>query len=473
MANCFNKLMSDGVFPDSLKIAKVTPIYKSGTKTDPGNYRPISVLPVISKIFEKILHKRLLNYLNSFDFLTERQYGFRAKNNTTAATIDLIAKVRDNIDRKNVALGVFIDLKKAFDTVSHKLLLEKLENIGIKGNALQIFKSYLTNRLQIVKIDNIESKALPITYGVPQGSILGPLLFLIYINNITELGLHGHLTLYADDTCLFYFGANIHDAILRAQKDLNVLHEWFKHNLLTINISKTSYIIFKAKNKIIPLHDPLTIDNIPLEQKTHEKYLGLRIENSLTWNKQIDYIINKISSLSGSLRNIRQCIPRKLRFNIYNALVKSHLLYLIEIWGSTSKTKIQELQRAQNKIIKILFCYPYLTPTCKIFDETQLMNIKQLYMYNTCILIRKIINGTIHTNVKFIKKSQISNRSLRRPSLLVLPRPRTNYAKKDITYEGAKFYNSLPSHIKNVSSFSGFKSQLSKYIIETSHYPTG
>ncbi|KAJ8730285.1 hypothetical protein PYW07_017323 [Mythimna separata] len=332
-----------------------------------------------------------------------------------------------------------------------------------------MFKSYLTNRSQVVKIDNVESSALPITYGVPQGSILGPLLFLIYINNITELGLNGHLTLYADDTCLFYFEKNVHDAIARAQEDLKILFEWFQHNLLTVNITKTCYIIFKAKNKIIPLHDPLTIDNIPLEKKTYEKYLGLRMESGLTWNKQIDYIKNKISSLVGSLRNVSQCIPKKLRFSIYNSLVKSHLLYLIEIWGSAGKTKLQELQRLQNRVIKTLFRYPYLTPTHKIFKETKLMNISQLYVYNTCILIRKIIDGAIHTNLTFTKKCHITKRSLRRPSLLVLPKTRTNYARKNITYEGVQLYNKLPSHIKNVSSFNGFKSQLSKYILETTH----
>lgn len=463
---CFNKLIINGEFPDTLKIAKVTPIYKSGQKTDPGNYRPISVLPVLSKILEKILHKRLETYLQSINYISSQQYGFRPKSNTLTATIDLVTKIKYNIDNKNIVLGIFIDLKKAFDTVSHKLLLKKLENIGITGNALKIFASYLANRSQVVRIENYQSDALPITCGVPQGSILGPLLFLTYINNIHEIGLHGHITLYADDTCLFYFGSSVQNIISQAQSDLNSLFSWFQYNLLTINISKTCYIIFKAKNKTIPPHDSLKINNIPLQQKNAEKYLGLRMDSQLTWKSQIEHIKNKLSSLLGSLRHMVRCIPRRLRYTIYNALVKPHLLYLIEVWGSAAKTKLAEIQVAQNKIIKMLFHYPYLTPTKKIYTETKLMNIKQLYIYNICIFIRKTINKSIHTNVTFTKIKQVSKRSTRRASFIVLPKVRTNYGKKMVTFGGAQLYNKIPSNIKNVNSLNTFKSRLAQYIIK-------
>jgi hypothetical protein len=408
----------------------------------------------------------LLNYLDTLDFLSPRQYGFRPKSNTTAAIIDLVTKIKANLDQKKSVLGVFIDLKKAFDTVSHNLLLQKLECIGINGVALKMFKSYLTNRAQIVQIDNTQSTARFITHGVPQGSILGPLLFLIYINDIPKLGLHGHVTLYADDTCLFYIGNSLNETTTQAQQDLDKLFEWFQFNLLTINISKTSYIIFKTKNKTIPPHNSLKINDTFIEQKTQEKYLGLRLDNHLRWDKQIAYIKNKLASLTGSLRSINECVPRKLKYNIYNSLVKSHLLYLIEIWGTAAKTGLQELQRAQNKVIKALFCYPYSTSTTKIFKETKLMNIQQLYRYNTCILIRKILNKNIHTSLSFTQKSQLTKRKLRRPSLLVLPKIRTKLAKKSITFEGALLYNKLPSNIKNAESFQCFKSQLHDYIIQ-------
>lgn len=330
-----------------------------------------------------------------------------------------------------------------------------------------MFQSYLNNRFQVVKVGENQSKALPVTCGVPQGSILGPLLFLVYINNIQELDLHGHLTLYADDTCLFYFGSSIQILINQAQKDLNTLSIWFQQNLLTINESKTSYIIFRPKNKLIPPHKPLTVNNIPIQEKSNEKYLGLRIDNKLTWNNHIEHIRIKIMSVSGCIRNLVGCIPRNLRYTIYNTLVKPHLMYLIELWGSATKTRLANLQVAQNKVIKILFQYPFRTSTSKIYSETKIMTIQQLYIYQSCLLIRKIIDKNIHSSITFTKAKHLSQRRTRRASFLVLPKTRTSYGRKTLTYEGAQLYNNIPAHIKNVHSFNTFKIKLAEYVLKT------
>ncbi|CAF4942058.1 unnamed protein product [Pieris macdunnoughi] len=429
---CFNKLLHNGEFPDSLKKARVAPIHKSGPKTEPGNYRPISILPTISKILEKIIYSRLDTYLQTNNFIFKRQYGFRSKSSTLSATADLVSDIKQNIDSKKMVLGVFIDLKKAFDTVSHNLLLKKLECIGIKDRALKLFKSYLSNRTQIVKIGNAQSSEIPITCGVPQGSILGPLLFLIYINNIHELGLHGRITLYADDTCLFYFGSNIQTMVAQAQSDLNVLSSWFQQNLLTINISKTSYVIFKATNKLIPIFQPLKVQDVEINNKKWEKYLGLRMDTNLKWNFHISHIITKLKSLIGRFWSISKCIPQSVRHLIYNCLVKPHFIYLIEIWGTACKNKISTIQTLQNKLIKALFRYNFLTPTNKIYQETKIMTIKQLYVYSTCILIKKNLNNSLHSNLSFNKIKYTTTRNTRRASLLILPKPRTNYLKRSI-----------------------------------------
>lgn len=265
------------------------------------------------------------------------------------------------------------------------------------------FESYLTNRFQVVKIGNHHSQQNYVSVGVPQGSILGPLLFLIYINSIHELTLNGQVSLYADDTCLFYFGNCINELRRQAQEDLNKLLIWFQSNLLTINTAKTCYVIFKSRNKIVPPHAPLIIDGQILQQKESEKYLGLRLDCYLNWKIQIEHIRSKLSSLLGSLRNIVRCLPHRVRQTIYNSLVKPHLLYLVEIWGSAPKTNLKDLQIAQNKIIKMLFNYKYLTPSIKVYKKTQIMNIKQLYTYCSCILIRKILTKTIHSHITFTK----------------------------------------------------------------------
>lgn len=466
LTQCVNKCLSEGHFPDTLKYAKVTPIFKAGSKLSPGNYRPISVLPVLSKVFEKLLHNRLSLYLNSFNYLSQRQYGFRPKSNTLSAATDLITSLKTNIDKKHIALGIFIDLKKAFDTVSHSLLMNKLASIGITGNALKILESYLQGRRQVVKIGDNVSAPKDINCGVPQGSICGPLLFLIYINNIDKIGLKGHISLYADDTCLFYFGHSIDSIIQDAQEDLIILERWFLNNLLTINTSKTNYMIFAAKNKKISDHKPLSINGVNLNKVNEEKYLGLILDNQLTWKPHIEKTRSKILSLTGALRQIVRCFPLKVRHTIYNSLVKPHIEYLIELWGSAAKTNLEKLQRAQNRIIKVLFHYHYLTPTHKIYKETKLFNISDIYFYNTCILVRKILSKDLHTQITLTKNLQVRKRFLRRAQDLHIPSTRTNYGKKTIIHEGAKLYNSLPKDIKNTQSLLLFKKLLKCHILK-------
>lgn len=465
LTKCINKCLDEGTFPKSLKIAKVTPVYKSGTKSDPGNYRPISVLPVISKIYEKILYDRLKKFLESKNFLYKKQYGFRPNSNTLAATVDLVTQIKTKIDQKQITLGVFVDLKKAFDTVSHDLLLKKLKNIGITETAHDIFKSYLSDRYQMVKIGEYQSSPKLITYGVPQGSILGPLLFLIYINSINEIGLKGDVTLYADDTNLMYYGHSIETVIADAQTDLNLLNMWFQYNLLTININKTNYMIFAAKNKKIGNHKPLQINNQTIKRVEAEKYLGLTLDNQLTWKPHIAKIKSKIMSLTGTLRSIVQCFPRRVRFTIYNSLVKPHIDYLIEIWGSAAKTNLKQVQIAQNKLMKVLFNFDFLTNTNKMYKDTKILNVSQAYVYHTCILIRKILNKDIHTKICFTEKQQTMK--LRNANNLILRPPRTNYGKKCILYEGAQLYNKLPKGVKDTKTTAQFKKVLKLHLLNT------
>lgn len=462
LAACINRCLVDGTFPDALKMAKVSPIHKAGSRSDPNNYRPVSVLPVFSKIFERVLYSRLNSYLSEKNILIREQYGFRSKSSTLTATVDLITKIKTNIDKKNIVLGVFIDLKKAFDTVSHAKLLGKLRNIGITGTALKMFSSYLQNRRQVVKFDIYESSAQNVTYGIPQGSIIGPLLFLIYINNISKVGLTGHLTLYADDTCLFYFNKSINDAITEAQRDLDLLNEWLKYNLLTVNTSKTSYMVFSAKNKPIADFPSLSINNMAIHRSNYEKYLGLWIDEKLTWKHHIEHVASKLSSFLGALYKVASYIPNGTRTTIYNSLVKSHLEYLIEIWGSAAKSNLTYLQRMQNKIIKVLYHYHYLTPTVQIYKDTKFLNISQLYKYYTCVLVKNIVTNSIQSNIRINKK--VNTHNLRNRYKLELATARTNYGKKTVLSEGVQIFNALPNDLKECESTVLFKYMLKKHI---------
>lgn len=466
LVNCIDDCLSKGVFPDSLKLAKVTPIHKSGSKSDPNNFRPISVLPICSKIFEKVIYKRLDTYLTSIEYLCPNQYGFRPKSNTMTATIDLTTDIKRHIDQREIALGIFIDLKKAFDTVSHDILLWKLGNIGLTGVALDMFKSYLTNRHQLTRIGISESSKHAINCGIPQGSILGPLLFLIYVNDITDLKLYGNITLYADDTSLFYYGLSISDIIKQAQTDLDTLSKWFINNLLTINTNKTNYIIFTNKNKSIGNYNPLTINGEQINITDKEKYLGLILDKGLTWHPHIENVKLKITPLAGALRRIANNLPLKIKYTLYNTLVKPHLDYLVTVWGTAASRKIQELQATQNRIVKALFQYNYWTPTATLYKDTNIMNVRQLYKYHTCLLIRKIMRRETHTKITFVCNHQVRNYNLRRASYISTRsiNPRTAHGKKTIIFEGVNLFNKIPKDIRSMQSTILFKKCLRGYI---------
>ena len=244
-----NLSLNNGVFPNKLKIAKVTPIFKKGQKDNIGNYRPISVLPTFSKLLEKIVHCRLSSYLNSFNIIGNSQYGFREGRSTTAAVLSLTDYILKAFDDKNFVVGLFLDLIKAFETVDHSILLRKLEHIGVRGVALRWFQNYLKDRKQYVMFSDSKSELDQLFYSVPQGSILGPLLFNLYINDLTSLEINMNVTLFADDSCLYLANNNLETLINIINSDLLLVSDWLKCNKLTLNLEKSHYIVFSRRKK--------------------------------------------------------------------------------------------------------------------------------------------------------------------------------------------------------------------------------
>lgn len=228
-------MLQQGVFPDCLKIAKVIPVYKSGDASDPSNFRPISTLSTFSKIFEKLLVNRFISFINQNNILYKYQYGFRKGCSTTTATVELVEFLLSKIDSKCIVGGLFLDLKKAFDKLTHRILLQKLECYGFRGLANDIIKSYLTDRQQFVAIDGCRSSLQTVNVGVPQGSNIGPLLFLIYINDLGNLPLQGIPRLFADDTAIFYPSNDTPSIISSINSDLQILMQYFDCNLLSLN----------------------------------------------------------------------------------------------------------------------------------------------------------------------------------------------------------------------------------------------
>ena len=290
-----NMSMSSGIYPDKLKIAKVIPIYKKGSKSDVSNYRPISVLSCINKIYEKLLCKRLYKFLSIKKCLYKYQFGFRENHSTLQALIETVDNIKSDIDNNNIVCGIFADLSKAFDTVDHSILIKKIDYYGIRGVANELIDSYLTNRKQYVQVNGSKSEYLPITCGVPQGSVLGPLLFLLFINDIVYSCPAAKLVIFADDTSVFFSNKSIAQLIVQAELTLRQLMKWFEANRLTLNTSKSNFIIFRTiRRKIGDLPDKINIFGKDVHRTDKIKYLGVLIDEHLTWKYHITELRNSL-----------------------------------------------------------------------------------------------------------------------------------------------------------------------------------
>ena len=249
LSNIFNESFALGVLPDHMKLAMITPIFKGGSKLDVSNYRPVSVLPIISKVLEKLMLTRLIKYLDKSKIIYEHQFGFQKSRSTTLAVLDLSTRITKALDCGNYAASVFLDFAKVFDTVNHQILLSKLENYGIRGPAKEWFESYLKNRHQIVKIGDTLSDKMQIVCGVPQGSILGPILFLLYINDIKNSSKILKFFLYADDTSSLLISKSIQKLESIYNKELPYVTDWFNANKLTLNVEKSNLVLFRSTKK--------------------------------------------------------------------------------------------------------------------------------------------------------------------------------------------------------------------------------
>jgi len=461
LTHLFNQSFVTGIFPTVMKQAIISPIYKSGDCYDLANYRPISKLTCYSKILERAMYNRLSNFLENNDLLYNKQFGFRKNHSTSYAIMEVVDKITEAIDKRQITIGVFLDLSKAFDTIKHDILINKLEYYGVRGIPLDWFKSYLTNRTQRVRLGDTLSNVASILCGVPQGSILGPLLFLIYINDITYCSNKLLMYLFADDTTVFITASNYYNLIDEMNEELQKLTDWFCANLLSLNIKKTNYMIFSGPNKKIEsnLNHNIIINNKPIDRVPQVKFLGIIIDEHLTWHSHIFLVKNKVAKAIGIIKKLKVILPNRTLKTLYNTLLLPHLNYGTSIWGGGYKTSLMPILLLQKKVIRIIEGLHYQAKTAETFKKLNILTIFNLYKFQVFTFMYQSHNNSLPKifNNYFTVNTNIHNHYTRSSQNLHLIQYRTNVRSFSIRMAGPRLWNSIDIATRECKTIHSFK----------------
>lgn len=408
IADLFNNIFHTGQFPESLKTDRISPVFKSQDPLLPKNYRPISVPPNLSKVMESIICDQITDFCLENNIINQNQYGFQKNSSALSAVVAVIDYLQVGLNTIPNSIGacLFIDLKKASNTIPHDRLMGKLFKIGIRDSSYDLIKDYLHGRRQFVNIDNVQSVIIVNSnaYSIPQGSALGPLFFLLYINDIFKLQLHGKIILYADDTAIAYVETDEITLKRHMQSDLKKLNQWFNKNALTLNTTKTKLMVFNAENIDLDLH--LKIRDKAIETVDTHKYLGIELQNNLKWNIHIDKIIREVSTIADRFIKIGNQIGNNVSYAMYNKYVYNRLSKMASIYGSfATKSQIKRLQTAQDLAVQRLFPAENCNNVNDIYTKYKLLQVQQIINYDLALLIYKLENDLLKLNCSIDDKN--------------------------------------------------------------------
>lgn len=463
-----NKSVEDGVFPTELKSAIVKPIFKEGDKESTTNYRPIAILPIISKIFESVLLSRLIEHMQNNNILHDYQFGFVTKSDTQVAVLHLLSLIYNQIESKKLTAAVFIDMKKAFDCVDHKLLFEKFKLLLLPHNLENLLKSYLVNRSQCVDIDGCRSGNLKVTSGIFQGSIMGPTTFIFYVNGVFKLNLKGSIQLYADDIALVY-GEKDPQALKQAiEADLKTIKHYFNSLGLDINTNKTKYVQFQGRARLEFFTQRslnIMLGSEKLERVDSYKYLGLIIDECLTFKPHIDHIKKKIIPMIFAIRRIRCTISEKMAYQLYYAYVNSHLIFMNPLWSVANEALLNQLFVLQKKCLRFIQLKDRLSSSSNLFSE-KILPLPVINDYNLLILAFKIKHNLIRNNITIRYVNEIHNYGTRQINNFHIVKYETKYGFADFYRRGLIKYNELNDDIKRFRTLGVFKKRLREFLYD-------
>lgn len=460
-----NLSFTSGVFPDGLKTAVVIPIFKAGARDEISNYRPISLLPIISKIIELIVKNRIITFLEHNKFFSDRQFGFLAGRSTDGALLSHITDIVSHIERGSFSVALYLDIKKAFDTVDHGILLNKLEKCGIRGPILNWFNTYLRNRYQVVRIGEGLSSSEIVTSGVPQGSILGPILFLIYVNDLLQLKISGRLYSFADDTSILFSAKTKTELINKINYDLKSLTVWFWEHKLHPNLNKTKIVSFGFQNinlhKTIKLHlNPfckVSCNCLFLDQVSEIKYLGITLDEKLSWGPHTVNLQNRLRKLNYMMYHVNRLVTRKHLLRIYRAMYDPVLRYGIIHWGHAPKKFTTPLKVLQKYCIRIIAGIKKRDSTKKYFKDFEILNFDQI------LKLFSAKYGHRHFSSFGLAETPIPGLRDRGPTL-VKPNWRRDSSRAQAAYSIPTTFNSLPIEIRKTPFHNHFSKLVREHI---------